>query len=163
MFLSNISKFSSRETLEEYCQNLTKVVLDLKDYNLTLCDKIAAMKSEHYKDEQLKEISERLKALEKDYYRGFPISEGEMLAIQKWQEEHEISQHNNKNHYHGCSGGGYSYIFYPTAIGTSAVCKCDACAAAATKYACEDGNYDRKKYIEYLKQHNGSFEFKELG
>ena len=28
---------------------------------------------------------------------------------------------------HGASGGGYSYTFYPTAIGCSGVIRCDNC------------------------------------
>ena len=127
----------------------------------TLYDENNKMKNEIYKDEKMQEMSKKFQKMREDYYRGFPISEKESLAIQEWKEEHEKIHHKN-DEYHGCGGGGYNYIFYPTAIGTSGVCECEACSAAARQYACENGNYNRKKYDFYMKHHNANFEFQEI-
>lgn len=125
----------------------------------------AAMEAreEAYASEEMQKMKKRLKEMESDYYRGFPISESESKAISEWKKEHDTKEHRNPNQYHGCSGGGYSYEFYPTAIGTSGVCICGTCRRLARDAAYKTGKYDAKAYKKYMKDHNGEFEFQELG
>lgn len=105
----------------------------------------------------------RLDEMSADYYRGFPISESESEMVSKWKRNHDATEHANPKGYHGCSGGGYSYVFYPTAIGTSGVCVCDVCRTKAYRAAFATGEYDRKTYRQYMEEHNGEIEFQELG
>lgn len=120
-------------------------------------------REEAYASEEMQKMKKRLKEMESDYYRGFPISESESKAISEWKKEHDTKEHRNPNQYHGCSGGGYSYEFYPTAIGTSGVCICGTCRRLARDAVYKTGKYDAEAYKKYMKDHNGEFEFQELG
>ena len=88
------------------------------------------LKENNYKDEELQKMKSRLENMEKDYYRGFPISESEGKAIKEWQKKHDEEVHglttnSLKMKAEGISGGRYSYHFLSTAIGTSGVIKCN--------------------------------------
>lgn len=85
-----------------------------------LREELQKAKDNTYKDTELVKIKARCEKLEKDYYRGFPISESEEKAIKKWQTKHEK---NHKGGY-GAIGGKYTYIFIPTSIGTVGTIKC---------------------------------------
>lgn len=88
---------------------------------------IEHLKSEHYKDDALKRMSEELAEARAALNRGFEISEEESKAIEAWQKEHEATYHNNSGMLPrgGASGGCYDYIFTPTSIGTIGIIKCD--------------------------------------
>lgn len=100
-----------------------------KKYNLEcvhskyLMEELNKVKDEKYKDNELQKMKHELKTMRKEYHRGFPISKTEEEKIKEFMKKH------NEIHggYHGCSGGGFTYIFYPTAIGTSGVVRCDLC------------------------------------
>lgn len=81
-------------------------------------------KADTYKDAELVKIKARYEEMEKDYYRGFPISKSEEKAIKEWQTEHEKAHKGG----HGAIGGKYTYIFVPTSIGTIGTIKC-SCGA----------------------------------
>lgn len=85
-----------------------------------LREQLKKAKEDTYKDKELTKIKARYEEMEKDYYRGFPISESEEKAIKKWQTEHE-KEHGGG---HGAIGGKYTYIFTPTSIGTIGTIKC---------------------------------------
>lgn len=88
-----------------------------------LMKEIENVKDEKFKDKELQKMKQELKTMREEYYRGFPISKDEEEEIKEFMKKH------NEKHggYHGCSGGGFAYIFYPTAIGTSGVVRCDRC------------------------------------
>lgn len=88
-----------------------------------LREELNKVKDESFKDSELKKMKQELETMRKEYYRGFPISKSEEERIDEFMKKH------NEIHgsYHGCSGGGFTYIFYPTAIGTSGVIRCDRC------------------------------------
>lgn len=78
-------------------------------------------------------MQERLDEMQKDYWRGFPITEKEQKAIDEWKKKHNEEAHGYTTDYmrmraEGCSGGRYAYQFLPTALGTSGVIKC-SCGA----------------------------------
>ena len=90
------------------------------------------LKDEVWKDEELQNMKERLDEMKAKYYRGFPISKQEEIAIREWKKKHEEEVHGlktslQKMNAQGASGGRYSYIFYPTAIGYSGVVRCNVC------------------------------------
>lgn len=87
------------------------------------------LKDEHYKDAELEKVSQELKQCKAEMRRGFPISEEEQNAINKWCEQHENEKHgvNTKEkrmRFQGCCGGRYTYEFVPTSIGTVGKIKC---------------------------------------
>lgn len=155
------------ETIDEYLdvikQNLLKSAAD----NEMLRAELNTIKKEAYASEEMQKMKARLEEMQADYYRGFPISEEESKAISEWKKKHDTTEHKNPKGYHGCSGGGYEYNFYPTAIGTSGVCICSTCRSKAIRYAANNSTieegYNSKFYKEYMKKHNGEFEFQELG
>ena len=90
------------------------------------------LKDEVWKDEELQDMKEQLDKMKSDYHRGFNITEEEDTAIKEWKKKHEEDVHGlttpiARVQAQGVSGGRYSYIFYPTAIGCSGVIRCDAC------------------------------------
>lgn len=98
----------------------------LRKRNIELLD-------EHYKDKSLSEMKEQYEKMQKNYYRGFPISEEEDLAIKKWQKEHDEKVHRLTDDRlrmkaEGVCGGRYSYRFVPTSLGVSGVVRC-SCGA----------------------------------
>ena len=87
------------------------------------------LKEEYNKDEEIKKMQECLDKMQKDYWRGFPITEAEENAIEKWKKKHDKEVHGYttdrmRMKAEGCSGGRYSYRFVPTALGTSGVIRC---------------------------------------
>ena len=91
------------------------------------------LKEENYKDEELATMKSQLEKMQKDYYRGFPISEEEQKSIREWMDKHDEEVHNcrtlkDKLRRGGCIGGTYKYEFVPTSIGTVGIVKC-SCGA----------------------------------
>lgn len=83
--------------LEEYqtneCVENIQVVIDRlrgKDKQIEqLQEENNRLKDEHYKDEELKKLRERIDHLESDCARGFPITEKEQEKIDKIRVEHK--------------------------------------------------------------------------
>ena len=90
------------------------------------------LKDEVWEDEELQNMKEQLDKMKSDYHRGFNITEEEDTAIKKCNKKHEEEVHGlttfrARMQAQGISGGRYSYIFYPTAIGCAGVVKCNVC------------------------------------
>lgn len=90
------------------------------------------LKDEVWKDEELQDMKEQLDKMKSNYHRGFNITEKEDATIKEWKKKHEEEVHGfttptTRMNAHGAAGGGYSYIFYPTAIGCSGVIRCNSC------------------------------------
>ncbi|MEY8352502.1 hypothetical protein AALB39_04005 [Lachnospiraceae bacterium 54-53] len=91
--------------------------------------KIKELQEEYSKDSEIYEMQMKLEKVRSDYYRGFPISESQKIAIDEWCNEHDKTAHglntlDKKLRAGGCCGGRYSYHFIPTSIGTSGTIKC---------------------------------------
>lgn len=87
------------------------------------------LKENNYKDEELSKMKQQLDKMQKDYWRGFPISEDEEKSIEEWKKKHDEEVHGYTKEMRmkaeGVSGGRYSYLFCPTALGTSGVIRCN--------------------------------------
>lgn len=87
------------------------------------------LKDEAYSSSEMKTMKEELEQMEKDYYRGFPISEEENDKIQNWIHKHDEEKHHAKNledrlKLEGVSGGRFTYKFIPTTLGTIGYIRC---------------------------------------
>lgn len=91
------------------------------------------IESEKYKDEELSRMKQELEEMRKSYCLGFPISKEEKATIEAWKKKHDEEAHGfttfeQRLKTEGVSGGRYTYIFIPTAIGTIGRIRC-SCGA----------------------------------
>ena len=99
----------------------------------SLIEENKRLREENYKDNELSKMKSRLDKMQKDYLRGFPISEEEEKAIEEWTKKHDEEVHGltndrQKMKVECCCGGRYSYHFISSSIGVSGTIKC-ACGA----------------------------------
>ena len=99
----------------------------IKDMLQDVLKENGKLKNSIYKDDVIQELQCRIKEMEADYYRGFPINKDQDDAINIWIKKHQAQKHNGIES-NSCIGGQYSYHFYPTAIGTSGTIRC-SCGA----------------------------------
>lgn len=129
--------------------------------NDNLRSELAALKEEKWRDEELQKIQKQLEDARSDMSRGFPITKDELEQINKWKKSHDIKIHKNPEGYHGTAGGGYTYEFYPTGIGTFASCYCNTCRDKARLLAYANGFFDSKVYNDYMRSHDAECSFQE--
>lgn len=103
-------------------QDIKKVLQELYDHyrsvvnrNEYLLKENERLKSDAYKDEELRKMKERYDSMKDGYYRGFPISEEENKKINKWIDKIVKKYPAGK----ATISGRYTYIFFPTSIGVS--------------------------------------------
>ena len=101
----NELEYQSQNIVNDLLKRLRQLELSVE----SLKKENAELKSEHYKDEQLSNMKDKLNRMEKDYYRGFPISKEEEEQINKFQDKYRK--------YYGAIGGAFTYKFTPTFIG----------------------------------------------
>lgn len=82
-------------------------------------------KKEAYKDYLIYKWQQENEKLRQENYNGFPISNNEKQAIEKWKRQHNTLIHDNEPS--GAIGGRYDYIFTPTSIGDIGICRCSSC------------------------------------
>ena len=153
-----VPALNTDEDVEKYLNTLKINFERKRNLEQQLRNHIQELEDEHYKDKRLQEMKKQLEITRADARRGFSISAKESEAIAAWKEEHDTNEHGNPNQYHGASGGGYSYEFYPTGIGTFSRCVCSSCSNRAFREA--EG--DMRKYENLLKQYKGVFEFDDV-
>ena len=118
--------------VEECVKSILSRVESYEDTIKRLKEENRKLKNEVWKDEELQDMKEQLDKMKEKYHTVFNITKKEYADIREWKEKHEKEVHGletplQRMNAHGAAGGGYSYIFYPTAIGCSGVVKCDAC------------------------------------
>ena len=114
--------------VEECVKSILSRIESYEDTIERLKEENQKLKDEVWKDEELQDMKEQLDKMKAKYHRGFNITEEEDATIKEWKKKHEEEVHGlTAPTAHGAAGGGYSYIFYPTAIGCAGVVKCNAC------------------------------------
>ena len=109
IIMDNVNVNELEYQSQNIVNNLIKRLRQLELFVENLKKENAELKSEHYKDEQLSNMKDKLNKMEKDYYRGFPISKEEEEQINKFQDKYRK--------YYGAIGGAFTYKFTPTSIG----------------------------------------------
>lgn len=167
----NSGVFVSEKTIEDYLLNIKELSKSKDNQIQKLKAENAQLKDKNYKDNELDSMKKQVESakidmeiMKKDMYRGFPITAKEKEAIYNWSKEHDKKEHKNPRGYHGTIGGGFDYVFTPTSIGTVGVCVCKTCERRAYAAAFSDPmiGYNRDKYREYMKKHNGEFIFQDI-
>lgn len=91
-----------------------------------LREEIERIKSDTYKDSELALMKKKLEEARDDLHRGFGISAEEDKKITEWIKNHELKDHGiTSGTCHGAAGGGYTYEFCPTGLGTIGIIKCN--------------------------------------
>ena len=109
IIMDNVNVNELEYQSQNIVNDLLKRLRQLELFVENLKKENAKLKSEHYKDEQLSNMKDKLNKMEKDYYRGFPISKEEEEQINKFQDKYRK--------YYGAIGGAFTYKFTPTSIG----------------------------------------------
>jgi hypothetical protein len=111
--------------LERVTRRVQKCVDYYQAQIKSLAEQNDKLKSEHYKDEELQKLQSTIDALKEENKYGFKITKEEREAVNQWIAEHNHKKH--QNHHYGTIGGGFTYCFYPTSIGTIGKVKCEKC------------------------------------
>ena len=163
--------FASEKTIEDYLLNIKELSKSKDNQIQKLKAENAQLKDKNYKDNELDSMKKQVEStkidmevMRRDMDRGFPITAKEKEAIHNWSKNHDKKEHKNPRGYHGAIGGGFDYVFTPTSIGTVGVCVCKTCERRAYAAAFSDPmiGYNRDKYREYMKKHNGEFIFQDI-
>lgn len=88
-----------------------------------------------YKDKELQKMKAELEKMQREYNRGFPITDKEWDAIEEWKEKHDRDVHGlaeRNERIGGAIGGRYIFEFIPTTIGIIGTIKCGDCGAKFT-------------------------------
>ena len=165
----NIPLLSCEEDIAEAFESIKENILWYKSMADRLREKVNYLESENYKDEELQKMKAQLEKIQENYRRGFPITKEEFDDINKWKKNHDATEHGNVDGYHGAIGGGYTYEFIPTSIGSFGTCFCSICknkamiaGATANTPAAKKIGFDKEVYNDYLEKHNGSFDFQDI-
>lgn len=140
----------NEEEIDEMLNKVREQLHSLNKENENLHDQNQTLRDEHYKDKELAEMSKILERMRADYFRGFPISEEEEKKIYEFQKDHDTNFHSNPTQYHGVSGSGYEFSFYPTGLGTISYCICSDCKRRAIKEAGADWWSKMKEWVSFV-------------
>ena len=105
---------------EKYVVELQSVIHGLKEKDNvinSLQEENKRLKDEHYKNEELKKLQGRIKKLQGDCSRGFPITFNEQEVIDELREKHKKT----------CPHCSFKYVFDPFPIVTFGYLKCNVC------------------------------------
>ena len=140
--------FHSRDinAIEAKIEDLRKTLLSLENDNNRLQKRFNEIYDEKWKDNELLEMKQKMERAIRERSYGFPLTEEERNFSYDWQRKHDSEVHSNPEGYHGASGGGFSYTFYPTGLGTTCNCFCNQCKAKAIREAGAKW-YDRCKEL----------------
>lgn len=144
--------------LDELFDNIRNRMQWYVDDNVRLREENEKLKSEHYKDDEIKRLNKELEETKDNLYRGFPIFEDEDVKIRNWQKEHLKNMHPEppkKIIKYWAEGPNYNYVFKPFELGIVQKCYCETCRKKAFKEA----KGDLEKYEKLLKKYDVEFDF----
>ena len=102
--------------------------LEQQDYFRRELERI---RNDKWRDEELQRLRQEIETLQENQQHQFYITTNEQTLINAWIIKHCQEQHRG-NCKGGVSGGMFSYIFTPTAIGTIGTIKCTVCGEEYT-------------------------------
>ena len=86
-------------------------------------------------------MKRKYEGLRKAMQFGFPITEEENAAINKWKAEHVQKKHSNTLS-RKLIGWIFDYTFTPTSVGVIGVCRCNYCYNKAIEKYCDAIRYE---------------------
>lgn len=103
------------KTPEEYEAAIKALKDEFRDYRISSLDRFIE------DDHKIEDLTKQLKDLQMEIKQGFPLTEKEYIAVNRWMEDHSHTKHNGAC---GCGGGSYSFVFVPTGLGTAGYVSC---------------------------------------
>lgn len=103
---------------------------DQKKTIKSLKNQVRELTDSQYKDKEFQKIKTELEEMQREYNRGFPITDKEWEAIEAWKEKHDREVHGLiecNERIGGAIGGRYTFEFIPCTIGTIGTIKCGDC------------------------------------
>lgn len=165
-------EFKEIVDVDTICDSIRYLVSSAEAQAKTAHDKMVALQDEKWRDEVLQSMKQQLEAIKEENLIGFPITIEQNKAIQAWKDQHYTNQHNastieKRIQMQGVSGGLFSYIFLPTSIGTSGVCRCNSCYRKALfdtgyidEYQTASDYY--KELEKNVEKYDAEFEFQKI-
>lgn len=109
------------ETINNVYKQLEEQIQSLK----TKCEDLQAKLNDQYaNDKEIVRLKEIIDEQDTELRNGFGIVKEENDAITEWIKNHNAKKHGSETVYYGSIGGGMTYIFIPTSIGTVCKVKC---------------------------------------
>lgn len=173
--MSNITTwYKPKDNVDQICQDIKDLYNKKENYILSLESELRTLKDEKWKDKEVQRLKEENERLRQANLNGFPISENQNKLLNKWIDQHYTNRHQapadskRRIDMQGVSGGLFTYVFLPTAIGTSGTCRCNQCYNEVLRLVGQPQNYSaRHFYYEALentiKQLDAEFEFQQIG
>lgn len=113
------------------CMKMLQYRFDDKNRTINnLRNQIKELTDSQYKDKELQKMKAELEKMQREYNRGFPITDDEWKAIETWKEKHDREVHGLtecNERVGGAIGGRYTFEFIPCSIGTIGTIKCGKC------------------------------------
>ena len=109
------------ETISDVYEQLTEQLQSLRNQ----CDDLQARLNDQYaNDKEIVRLQEIIDEQDSELQYGFGITKEENEIITEWIKKHNLKEHGSETVYYGAIGGGMTYIFTPTSIGTVCKIKC---------------------------------------
>ena len=152
-------QFHTYQGLDKCLDEIRDLVGDVFCHAEKIEKENADLKDLHWENAMLKRMKADRDLMEADYNRGFPITESEKEAIEKWIKNHCDTQHKdyNKLSKMALTGGNFYYKFIPTSLGTFGVICCSTCLERARRNSKDSGEYCR----DLIKEYDAEFAFQE--
>lgn len=118
------------ETVDNCMKMLRYRFDDQKKTINNLRNQIKELTDSQYKDKELQKMKAELEKMQREYNRGFPITDKECGAIEAWKEKHDREVHGLtecNERAGGAIGGRYTFEFIPCSIGAVGTVKCGDC------------------------------------
>ena len=118
------------------CMKMLRCRFDDQEKTINrLRNQVKKLTDSQYKDKKLREMKDKLEAMQREYNRGFPITDKEWDAIETWKEKHDREVHGLiecNERIGGAIGGRYTFEFIPCSIGTIGTIRCGDCGEKFT-------------------------------
>lgn len=130
--LKNFLLKDVNKVCKDFCQGIEEIIKEAQNKNISLQKENEALKSEHYKDNEIQRLSQEIQQYKDLLSMSFTINEEEREEINTWQKNH--IKKCNKHGYSDCGaiGGCFDYIFNPTSIGDIGQIQCSLCGNVFT-------------------------------
>ena len=128
-------KYMEVETVDNCMKMLRYRFDDQKKTIDNLRNQIKELTDSQYKDKKLQKMKAELEKMQREYNRGFTITDKEWDAIETWKEKHDREVHGLtecNERAGGAIGGRYTFEFIPCSIGTIGTIKCGKCGEKFT-------------------------------